>query len=163
MAKQDNTDLLVFLRPFPPKVQELVLWLRDFVWDLYPESNELIYDNYNALAFGWSLSDKLGDSFCSVAVYGAGTVHFGFYWGSKIDDPEKILLGNGKQYRYLVIKEKEDLPQAYIKTLVANAHQFALDKAKDLSKAPKGTTTTRSALAVKKRPGIVLPKKKLKE
>src|SRR6202012_3478678 len=125
MAKQDNADLLVFLRPFPPKVQALALWLRDFVWDLYPDSNELIYDNYNALAFGWSLSDKLGDSFCSVAIYGAGKVHFGFYWGAKIDDPEKILLGNGKQYRYLFVNEKEDLPQAYIKTLIAHAYQYA--------------------------------------
>jgi hypothetical protein len=31
-------------------------------------------------------------------------VHFGFYWGSEIADPEKKLLGKGSQYRYIVIK-----------------------------------------------------------
>jgi len=162
MAKEDNTDLLLFLRPFSPKIQDLALWLRDFVWDLYPESNELIYDNYNALAFGWSPSGKMGDTFCSVAVYGNESVHFGFYWGSKIADPEKMLLGNGSQYRYLKIKEKTDLPQAYIKKLMADAYAFSIAKAKDMAKAPKGTTSTRSVVPVKKRPGVILPKRKSK-
>ncbi len=162
MAKEDNTDLLLFLRPFSPKIQDLALWLRDFVWDLYPESNELIYDNYNALAFGWSPSGKMGETFCSVAVYGNESVHFGFYWGSKIADPEKMLLGNGSQYRYLKIKEKTDLPQEYVKKLMADAYAFSIAKAKDMAKAPKGTTTTRSVVPVKKRPGVILPKRKSK-
>jgi len=34
--------------------------LREFVWDLYPDSNELIYDNYNAVAFGWTPTEKMG-------------------------------------------------------------------------------------------------------
>ncbi|MDB5032334.1 DUF1801 domain-containing protein [Mucilaginibacter sp.] len=160
MAREDNADLLLFLRPFTPRIQELTLWLRDFVWDLYPECNELIYDNYNALAFGWSPSHILGDTFCSIAVFNDKYVHFGFYWGSKIADPEKILLGNGSQYRYIIIKEKEDLPQDYIKKLMADAYAFSVDKAKDLTKAPKGTTITKSISPVKKRPGMMPPKKK---
>ncbi|WP_299356886.1 DUF1801 domain-containing protein [Mucilaginibacter sp.] len=159
MAKADNTELLLFLRPFSPQMQDLALWLRDFIWDQYPDCNELIYDNYNALAFGWSLSHKLGDTFCSVAVYGDESAHFGFYWGAKIDDPQKILLGNGSQYRYIKIKEKSDLPQDYIKLLMANAHAYVLDKAKDIDKAPKGTTVTKSISPVKKRPGMVVAKK----
>ena len=35
------------------------MWLRDFAWDLCPKTNELIYDNYNAVAFGWSPTDKV--------------------------------------------------------------------------------------------------------
>ena len=162
MAKEDNADLLVFLRPFSPKIQDLALWLRDFVWDRYPQSNELIYDNYNALAFGWSPSDKMGDIFCSVAVYNDKAVHLGFYWGSKIDDPENRLLGNGKQYRYRVLKEKEDLPVEYALILIANAYTYSLNKVKDIAKAPQGTTTTKAVVAVKKRPGVLLPKTKKK-
>lgn len=52
MSKEQNKDLLKFLRPFSAYVNETVLWLRNFVWDLYPQTNELIYDNYNAVAFG---------------------------------------------------------------------------------------------------------------
>jgi len=155
MAKADNTDLLVFLRPFSPKMQELALWLRDFIWDEYPDANELIYDNYNAVAFGWALSHKLGDTFCTIAIYNNDSAHFGFYWGAHIDDPQKILLGNGSQYRYIRINEKTDLPKDYIKILMANAYQFCVDKAKDLDKAPKGTTVTKSVSAKKKRPGTM--------
>src|SRR5258707_14715686 len=90
MAKEDNTDLLLFLRPFSPKIQDLALWLREFVWDLYPETNELIYDNYNALAFGCSPTDRVGHTFCSVAVgRSSHNVHFGFYWG-----PNFLILKN---------------------------------------------------------------------
>jgi hypothetical protein len=59
MSKDQKTDLLKFLSVYPEEKQETALWLRDFVWDLYPQSNELIYDNYNALAFGWSPTIEL--------------------------------------------------------------------------------------------------------
>ena len=68
MSKEHTADLLKFLKPFPEEVQQTALWLREFVWDLYPTANELIYDNYNALAFGWSPTDKVGHTFCSIAV-----------------------------------------------------------------------------------------------
>ena len=68
MSKEQTKDLLKFLKPFSADINETALWLRDFVWDLYPQTNELIYDNYNALAFGWSPTDKVGHTFCSIAV-----------------------------------------------------------------------------------------------
>jgi hypothetical protein len=37
-------------------------------------------------------------------------VHFGFYWGNEISDPEKILLGKGNQYRYILVTYKMKLP-----------------------------------------------------
>src|SRR3984957_14814562 len=101
MPKEEIKDLKKFLKPFPAETNEIVFWLREFVWDLYPDSNELIYDNYNAVAFGWSPTDRLGHTFCSVAV-ASKYVHFGFYWGSQIADPDKILLGKGNQYRYII-------------------------------------------------------------
>lgn len=68
MAKEDTKDLMRFLKPFGGDITELVLWLRSFVWDMYPQTNELIYDNYNAVAFGWSPTEKVGHTFCSIAV-----------------------------------------------------------------------------------------------
>lgn len=53
MSIDQKDDLLQFLTPFDSSINELVLWLRAFVWKLYPNTNELIYDNYNAVAFGW--------------------------------------------------------------------------------------------------------------
>ena len=68
MSKDETAGLLKFLSPFSEDILEIVFWLREFVWDMYPNCNELIYDNYNAVAFGWSPSDKVGDTFCSIAV-----------------------------------------------------------------------------------------------
>ena len=151
MSKDQTEDLIKFLALFDDSVKELVLWLREFVWDLYPKANELIYDNYNALAFGWSLTDKLGHTFCSIAV-GRTTknIHFGFYWGSEITDPDKILLGKGNQYRYILVPRKEDFPKTYIKKLIKEAYANSLAKVKDKKQLQKGLTITKSA-SMKKR------------
>ena len=153
MSKDEIKDLLVFIRPYPEAVQELALWLREWVWGLYPACNELIYDSYNAVAFGWSLTDRLSHTFCSVAVM-AKYVHFGFYWGSEIADPEKRLLGKGNQYRYIVVKEKADFPKTYIKKLLKEAYANSLAKVKENTPLVKGQTIVKAIYSKKKRPGV---------
>ncbi len=161
MGKESTKDLQKFLSPFEDDIKEIALWLRDFVWDLYPNTNELIYDNYNALAFGWSPTDRVGHTFCSVAVgRSSKKVHFGFYWGSQIADPEKILLGQGNQYRYLIVKHKEDFPKTYIKKLLKEAYANSLAKVKDKGELRQGATITKSISAVKRSPRTVPGKKK---
>ena len=151
MAKEDALDLLKFLDPYPTEIQQKALWLRDFVWDMYPTANELIYDNYNALAFGWSPTDRQGHIFCSVALYRpGGNIHFGFYWGNELNDPEKKLLGNGKQYRYLLVKELNDFPKEYIINLVKEAYANSLAKVKDQKQLMQGKTITKMSLAKKR-------------
>src|SRR5581483_9705077 len=105
--------------------------------------NELIYDNYNAVAIGWSPTDRVGHIFCSIAVQ-SNYVHFGFYWGNEISDPEKILMGNGKQYRYIIVKNKTDFPKTYIKKLVKEAYANSLAKVKDKAQIMKGETIVKS-------------------
>ena len=139
--------------PYPDKVKTAALWLRSFVWDLYPETNELIYDNYNAVAFGWSLTDKLGDVFCSIAV-ARDHVNFGFNRGVDIADPEKVLIGNGNQYRYIRVREKEDFPEDYIKQLLQAAYENAVARMKPVKTVIKGETIVKSISPVKKRPGL---------
>jgi hypothetical protein len=98
MSKEQTKDVIKFLSPFEDEIKETVLWLREFVWDLYPTANELIYDNYNALAIGWSPTDRVGHTFCNIAVGRTSkNIHFGFYWGIEIEDPKKLLIGNGSQ------------------------------------------------------------------
>jgi hypothetical protein len=153
MSKEQTNDLIKFLRPFPPDIQETALWLRGFVWDLYPQTNELIYDNYNAVAFGWSPTDKVGHTFCSIAVgRSSHNVHFGFYWGNEIADPDNILLGQGNQYRYILVKRKEDFPKAYIMKLMKVAYANSLTKVKDSKQIINGQTITKSISTAKRKP-----------
>jgi len=151
MSKDQTTDLLKFLKPFEEDVKDLVLWLREFVWDLYPTANELIYDNYNALAFGWSPTDRVGHTFCNIAIGRTSkNIHFGFYWGSQIADPEKRLIGNGNQYRYLLVKSKKDFPKTYVKKLLKDAYINSVLKVKEQSQIMEGQTITKSVSTVKR-------------
>jgi hypothetical protein len=151
MAVADSKDLKKFLSSFTKHQQETALWLREFVWKKYPGCNELIYDNYNALAFGWSPTDRVGHTFCSIAVgRTSGNVHFGFYWGSEISDPEKMLLGGGNQYRYILVKEKKDFPKTYITQLMKDAYANSLAKVKDPKQIMKGETIVKSISAKKR-------------
>lgn len=151
MAKEEIKDVMLFLKPFPGNVKETTFWLREFVWNLYPDANELIYDNCNALAIGFSLTDKVGDVFCSIAVY-SKHINFGFNRGSEIADPENILKGEGSLYRHLTISEKSDLPKTYITKLLKNARKNAVSKMKENAAGLKGKTITKSVSAKKRTP-----------
>ena len=148
---KENKDLLKFLKPFDKEIIEKVLWLRQFIWDLYPDSNELIYDNYNALAVGWSPTDRVGHTFCSIAVGRTSkNTHFGFYWGSEISDPEKKLIGQGNQYRYILVKSIAEFPKTYMKNLLKEAYANSMAKVKDKKQIMHGNTITKS-ISTKKR------------
>jgi hypothetical protein len=151
MSKEETKDLAKFLTPFGKDIADLVLWLREFVWDLYPQTNELIYDNYNALAMGWSPTDRVGHTFCSVAVGRTSkNVHFGFYWGSELTDPDKILLGQGNQYRYILVTDKNTFPKAYMKKLAKQAYANSLEKVKNKKQIIHGQTIVKSISPVKR-------------
>jgi hypothetical protein len=151
MSKEQTKELLKFLEPFSEDITERALWLREFIWDLYPQANELIYDNYNALAVGWSPTDKVGHTFCSIAVgRTSNNLHFGFYWGNELSDPDKILLGEGNQYRYILVPDKIKFPKAYIKKLVKEAYTNSLAKVKDKKQIVNGQTIVKSVSAKKR-------------
>ena len=150
MAKEDLADLKKFLKPFPKEVQKNTLWLRDFIWSLYPQTNELIYDNYNAVALGWSPTDRVGHIFCSVAAMRRNSnIHFGFYWGSQLSDSKKLLLGQGNQYRYILVKDKKEFPKTYITKLVKEAYANSFAKVKDKKQLMQGATIVKSISAKK--------------
>ncbi|MFM9840576.1 MAG: hypothetical protein ACKVOQ_20075 [Cyclobacteriaceae bacterium] len=150
MAKKPLNELREFLKPFPEDVCEVTLWLRDFVWAQYPDSNELIYDNYNALVIAFGLSDKAPDVFCGIAVY-ANYVNFGFLRGSEIPDPDKILNGTGSLYRKLSVKDKKEFPRTAIKKLMKAAYANAQSRLKE-KQTLKGKMMVKSVSIKKKRP-----------
>src|SRR4051812_45362240 len=141
MSKEQTKDLLKFLRPFDDDIIDLVMWLRDFAWDECPQANELIYDNYNAVAFGWSPTEKVGQTFVSIAVgRSTNNVHCGFYWGSKIPDPKGILIGEGNQYRYLLLGDIKTFPVKYAKELMMSALEYSMSLVKNEKDLRRGLT-----------------------
>lgn len=152
MAKADTKDLSKFLKPFSPEVRALAMKIRAFIWDNYPKSNELIYDNYNAVAVGWSPTDRVGHIFCTFAIYrSSSAIQFGFWWGAELKDTKKIFLGEGNQYRFIRVARYEDLPIAYLKKLMKEAYSNSLAKVKDKSQLMTGQTIMKSSSG-KRRP-----------
>ena len=158
MSKDQTRELEKFLKPFDKDIIEIVMGLREFIWDLYPQTNELIYDNYNALAIGWSPTNKAGHTFCSIAVWRTNKkIHFGFYWGSELSDPDGILKGQGSQYRYIVVTDKKIFPKMYVKKLIKEAYGNSFRKIKNEKQILHGKTIVKS-ISEKKRKKKVKPK-----
>ena len=153
MAKEDVKDLLKFLKAFPPASREIALGLRDWVWGLYPKCNELIYDNYNFLAFGWGPTDRMSDIFCSIAVGTRGVI-FGFMWGVQLEDPKGLLSGGGNQFRSLRVPDLKKFPKGDVKKLLKQAHDISIANLKGRERSPQGQTVTKSISAKKRRPDL---------
>jgi len=153
MAKPDTRDLIGFLEAFPPESREIALWLRDWVWDLYPYCNELIYDNYNFLAFGWGPTERMSDIFCSIAVGTRGVI-FGFPWGVKLSDAKGLLAGGGHQFRSLRVPDVKKFPKTEVKNLLKQAFDLSVERLKGRPQTPNGQTITKSISPTKRRPGM---------
>ena len=104
-----------------------------------PAANLLVYDNYNALAVGFSPSEKTSQIVFSITSYPRWVSLF-FAQGKGLRDPEKRLKGSGSRIRHIVLED--------VKTLEAPAVIELMEQA--LKKA--GTTLRdgkRGALIIK--------------
>lgn len=115
-----HSELHGFLLPYSSDIQKLTLELRSFITDLVPEANELIWDNYNAVAMAYSKSEKLKDAFCHIAVY-SKHVNFGFNRGAELSKNEIKLEGKGKLIRHLTVKDIESFPKSKIEEMIWKA------------------------------------------
>jgi hypothetical protein len=151
MAREPLTDLLKFLKPFDKEVQKTALNLRDFVLDIFPDTNELIYDTYNALAIGYSLSDKQKEMFCHIAVY-SKYVNIGFDRGVELDDPKQILKGTGNRIRHITVTDFMTFQKSYVQKLLKQAHKLTLDTLNKKAQIIIGQSIVKSISTNKKRP-----------
>ncbi len=110
-------------------------------------TQELVYDNYNALAIAWSPTGRTSDVICSIALYPRWVSLF-FMRGAKLADPDARLKGSGKQIRHVVLESAKTLDEPAVRALLRQA----------LSQAPVRPTgkaapvTVVRAVAKKQRP-----------
>ena len=140
-----------FLKPYPKRVQQTALWLRQFMWEQYPDDVELIYDNYNFFVFGFCVANRASDAVCSVVV-AKDHCAIAFMWGVLLDDPEKRLKGGGNQVRNIRVDDPKDFPVAYMKKLLRQAHEHARAKMKPGIPVSSGKTIIQSISSIKRRP-----------
>lgn len=99
--------------------------LRNFILELYPDCNELVYHTH-ALTSVFSISDKLGDAFCMIPIY-SNHLNLGFNKGTKLKDPHGLLTGTGNLIRHIDIHNPSDYRNPKVKALIKEALTFAIN------------------------------------
>ena len=79
---------------------KLIRSIRAALRKRFPTANELVYDNYNFFVIGYSPTERPTDYIVSLAANAKG-VGLSFNHGADLPDPGKILLGAGKQNRFI--------------------------------------------------------------
>lgn len=86
----------------------------------FPAANVLVYDNYNALAVGFSSTDKQNGIAFSITLYPRWVSLF-FSRGVELDDPDGLLTGTGKSIRHIVLDGGRSVAEARVQSLIAQA------------------------------------------
>jgi len=141
-------EYLGFLAPFDSRIKELALATRKLVLEEAPESTELIYDAYNAVATGYGFTGRPSECFIHIAAY-AKWVNLGFHRGSELKDPDRLLQGTGRLIRHIRIAALDDLAKPAVRAVVKQAIGRAKRPAPD---APKVKSVVRAIYAKKRRP-----------
>lgn len=125
MLEQPEQLLNSFIDKFSGDIADLVRHCRRKMLRRFPTAFELVYDNYNALAIGYSPTDRPSDCIVSLAVY-PNNVALSFYRGAKIPDPNRRLSGSGKQNRYVRLLSADVLDDPEVADLVDRACTLAV-------------------------------------
>jgi hypothetical protein len=142
-----ETQLRAFIEKFGPKDQRLIRAVRSAVRKRLPSANELVWDNYNFFVIGYSPTERPTDSIVSIAARANG-VGLCFIHGASLPDPKKLLLGSGKQTRFIRLQSAATLAHPDVEALLA----AAVDRAKTpLPGTGRGRLIIRS-VAAKQRP-----------
>ena len=83
-----------------PAHRSLIRAARQQLQERFPTACELAYDNYNFFVIGYSPTERPSDSVVSIAAAANG-VGLCFIRGASLPDPQKTLLGSGKQTRFV--------------------------------------------------------------
>jgi len=126
------------------EVIELFTDLREYILELYPNCNELVYHTH-ALTTVFSISDKLSDAFCMLPIY-TNHLNLGFNKGTLLKDPNKLLTGTGNLIRHIDVKKVRDYRNPKVKSLIEEAIDFAI---KDMDKPTKSIGKTISKIKKK--------------
>jgi hypothetical protein len=136
-----------FLGKYSPEIAADVQFARRALKRLVPRGFELVYDNYNTLAFGISPTPRAGGAIVSVAAYPKWVTLF-FLHGKGLKDPHGLLQGSGARVRSIRLAPVKLINTRPVQELLRQAlepHQS------ELAAAPRLSSVVKS-VAVKQRP-----------
>lgn len=151
--REAETQLKGFVDKFEPKHRSLIRAIRKAMRARFPTAYELAYDNFNFFVIGYSPTERPSDAIVSI-VGGASGIGVCFIRGATLPDPKNLLLGSGKQTRFIRMESADVLARPEVESLFS----AAISQAKTpLRASGRGTLIIRSVSA-KQRPRRKSPK-----
>ncbi len=142
-AGSAEAQLAGFIAKFDAPNQKLIRDVRRELRKRFPSANELVYDNYNFFVIGYSPNERPSDAIISIAT-GANGLGLCFLRGASLPDPHGILLGGGKQTRFVRVPSAAVLKQREVEDML----QAAVSHAKvPFPATGRGTLVIRSVSA----------------
>jgi hypothetical protein len=124
-AKSPEKELDGFIAKYSPQIGVLARAALAKMRARLPSAMQLVYDNYNALAIGFSPTERASDAIFSIALWPRWVSLF-FLQGAGLPDPNRMLKGSGKVGRHIVLENADDLDKPAVQELIA----LALDRAR---------------------------------
>lgn len=148
-AATPKADLDRFIARYSPEIAALARAALAKMRKRLPAAHQLVYDNYNACAVGFSPTERASDVIFSIALYPRRvSLFFLQAKPSKLEDPDELLQGSGNVVRFIPLDSAAMLDSAPVKRLIAQA----LERAKvPLSATGKGKLIIKS-ISAKRRP-----------
>jgi len=115
-----EAQLTYFLAKFTPEIASLATAILAKMRERYPTALELVYDNYNALAIGFSPTERASNGIFSIALYPRWVSLF-FLQAKGLPDPQRLLQGSGSVVGHIVLPEADKLDEPAVKTLMREA------------------------------------------
>ena len=109
-----------FLAKYTPTMQKLARAALAKMRKRLPNAIEMVYDNYNALVFGFSPTERPSEAILSLALFpdhGA----LCFLQGAKLPDPHKRLRGSGSTVRNVRVDDASVLDDPQVVALMGEA------------------------------------------
>jgi hypothetical protein len=103
-----------------PKNQKLVKSMRRVLRKRFPTVNELVYDYTKSLVISYSPNERGSDGIVAMSADANGVRLF-FTHGVSLPDPQSILLGDGRQTRYIRIEASKALLRPEVESLLTAA------------------------------------------
>jgi hypothetical protein len=147
-SRPPSEELIRELAQFDLNVGELALGLREIVLKEAPVAIEKLFRVY-ALVFWYSLTGRMADAFVQVVVYPKG-VNLMFNRGAELNDPDGVLVGEGKIIRHIKVRRPEDLKNRHLRKFIRAALRHAKVRAKE-REAVERSTKSRNRTSARKR------------
>lgn len=138
-----EAQLRSFIDRLDPEDQALFRSVRAAVRKRFPTANELAYDYSHSVVLGYSPTEHGIDGIVSIATRADG-LRLYFNQGPQLPDPQRLLLGKGKQARYVRVDAASQLAHPDVEALIV----AAIDRAAvPLPSSGKGRLFIRGAAA----------------